>query len=289
MRSSQLESWWDCACRMRRRRLLYRPPTWNAVRSSHVFRLNCSAAFTLTPRSDAQCKSLFFPIDEIFYYFHSQLTSSRFINSNCSQRDTSNLKLGRRGKTNELTVSTRDLTWSHWRLSQYLMCKHVKCYSFIMKSQISFEVRETGVFLAKINCLIFTILSPTGRYFWSFGIEPSNQRRWASFKFVLCSNSAKSRSLMPKESTRRISTCRQFLIIEEVSSVVLVISVTNVTSFGRVPMLVLMWRCFNFSRRTISLCKSFGCSVKDTFSAWIFEQKEIIHLMNSVNYKWSFF
>ena len=92
---------------------------------------------------------------------------------------------------------------------------------------------------------------------------------------------------MPKDSTRSISTCRQFMIIyEEVIRVVLVWKATIFTSFGSSPMQVPMCRSFNFLRRTISLCKSSGWFITCVFSVWIFGQKGRTHLTNSAKCKW---
>ena len=111
-----------------------------------------------------------------------------------------------------------------------------------------------------------------GRISFTEGLN--NQRRWTSVIFSLCSMSGKSRRLNIQASNRSISNCRQFLIIyEEMRNVVFIRKATHVTSSGSIPYLSeLIFMSFNFLRRTISLCKSFGWSIKSMYSVWIFEQ-----------------
>ena len=108
----------------------------------------------------------------IFYRQHSLM-----------QQERQNLKFGRRCNTNSLTLSRTDLKWSHWRLSQYLMFKYVKCFNFIIKSQISFTGgKNCFVHLVKDNRRKFVHLSSFVRATFTEG--PSNQCRSASFKFL---------------------------------------------------------------------------------------------------------
>jgi hypothetical protein len=161
---------------------------------------------------------------------------------------------------------------------------------FIMKSHNSSSVTDSGesnrsVKISKVNrCKCVHLLSTIRRP--SFTEGQVKHRRWISFKFLYCSNSGKSRRVK-EASTRSTSSCRQFLIIyEAVRNVFLFRIATDVTSFGSIPLLLTMSRTFNFLRRIMSLCKSFGWSIKRSFSVCIFGQKGRIHLTNSVKYKW---
>ena len=99
-----------------------------------------------------------------------------------------------------------------------MMCRNVKCFRFIMNSQSSSDDGKGSLVPPfKVIWRKFVHLLSIGRTSLKEG--PSTQLRWTSFIFLLCSNSVKSRRAMTYESTRSISTCRQFLIIyKEVNS-----------------------------------------------------------------------
>ncbi len=162
-----------------------------------------------------------------------------------------------------------------------MMCRDVKWFSSIMNSQ---SLLGDGLYslvqLSKVNRRRFVHLLSICRT--SFTGRSYTQWSWTCVIFLLCSRSAKSPRLNTQASNRSISTCRQFLIIyEEVSNVVLIRKATHVTSFGSIPRVVPMNRSFSFLRRTISICKSFGWSIKSIFSVSIFGQNGNIHLTKS--------
>jgi hypothetical protein len=137
-----------------------------------------------------------------------------------------------------------------------MMCRNVKSFSSIMKSQSSLnDGKNCLVPLSKVNRRKCVHLLSIGRT--SFTGRSYKQLRWTSVVFLLCSRSAKSSRLNVQASNRSLSICRQFLIIyEEVSRVIIFRKATHFTSFGYVSNP--MCRSFSFFSRTISLIKAFG-------------------------------
>ena len=113
-----------------------------------------------------------------------------------------------------LTVTISFLLWL-----RQTICRSVKCFIFIMQTQNSSSVAESGG-----SNRLFRVSKDNRRKLvhllsirMSFKQGPSKHRRWTSFKFELCSNSAKSHRVK-EESNRITPNCRQLLIIYKVMS-----------------------------------------------------------------------
>ena len=194
----------------------------------------------------------------------------------------SNLKLGRWGKKNWLTLSRRFSNW--WRLQLIygqIIFQYTKCFTFITKSHTSSN-RGTHLpnhlcKLCKVNRRKCRHLSSTSR---TSSIEaPVSQRRWTSVMFSADSNSKKSCGLASNTDIRSICIWWHFLkIYEEVSSVSIIGIVRNVTTFRLFEFPPLTWSSFRFLRRSISTFKSIHAfSVR----VWILKQAARIRLTNS--------
>ena len=160
------------------------------------------------------------------------------------------------------------------------MCKYVKCSIPIMKSNRTSGGTDRSCHLLKVNRRKCCHFLSVGKISSIDG--PFPHLRWTS---VVCSNgsiSAKPCNVALTTSNRSISTWRQTLTIyEEVSSDFIIFEAINVTSFISPASQVVTSSTFSFLRRAISLCKSFGWSIRSSFRLWVFKQAERIHCTSS--------